>query len=59
MFNVAATVVFACGSENLEAVYVEGEKLVYHLVLTSSDMAGANAEIETHVGRMRTLAQKK
>jgi cytosine/adenosine deaminase-related metal-dependent hydrolase len=56
VFDAAATVVFACGTMNLDAVYVGGEKLVDHATLTRSDMAKAAAEVETRVGRIRELA---
>jgi cytosine/adenosine deaminase-related metal-dependent hydrolase len=59
VFDVAATVVFACNSENLEAVYVGGEKLVDHLIPVRSGMVSANAEIETRVHRIRSLAKTK
>jgi cytosine/adenosine deaminase-related metal-dependent hydrolase len=58
VFDPAATVVFACSTMNLDAVYVGGEKLVDHAVLTRSDMAKAASEVETRVGRIRALAGK-
>jgi cytosine/adenosine deaminase-related metal-dependent hydrolase len=58
VFDPAATVVFACNTMNLDAVYVGGEKLVDHAVLTRSDMAKAASEVETRVGRIRALAGK-
>jgi 5-methylthioadenosine/S-adenosylhomocysteine deaminase len=57
-FDAAATVVFACSTVNLDAVYVGGEKLVDHAALTHADMAKAAAEVETRVGRIRALAGK-
>ena len=58
VFDAAASVVFACSTMNLDAVYVGGEKLVDHTALTHADMAKAAAEVETRVGRIRALAGK-
>ena len=41
VFDPAASVVFACGTMNIDAVYVSGEKLVDHGELTRSDIARA------------------
>ena len=49
---------FACGTMNIDAVYVGGEKLVDHGELTRSDMARAASEVATRVGRIRALAGK-
>jgi 5-methylthioadenosine/S-adenosylhomocysteine deaminase len=59
VFDVAATVVFACSSENLDAVYVGGEELVDHDRLMRPDMTKATEEVERRVERLRVLAQKK
>jgi 5-methylthioadenosine/S-adenosylhomocysteine deaminase len=59
VFDVAATVVLASDVINLDAVYVGGEKLVDRLTFTHSDIAKVNAEVETRVGRMRTIAAKR
>jgi cytosine/adenosine deaminase-related metal-dependent hydrolase len=59
VFDVAATVVFAVTSENLEAVYVGGEKLVDHLTMTKADMAGMLAEVDQRVARIRQQAGQK
>jgi cytosine/adenosine deaminase-related metal-dependent hydrolase len=58
VFDPAASVVFACGTMNIDAVYVGGEKLVDHGELTRSDMARAASEVATRVGRIRALAGK-
>jgi cytosine/adenosine deaminase-related metal-dependent hydrolase len=58
VFDAAATVVFACSTMNLDAVYVGGEKLVDHAALTHADMAAAAAELEKRVGRIRAAAEK-
>lgn len=44
VFDLAATIVFAVNSANIDGVYVGGEKLVDHLTLTRSDMADVNKE---------------
>jgi cytosine/adenosine deaminase-related metal-dependent hydrolase len=59
VFDAAATVVFACSSENLEAVYVGGEKLAARGALTRSDMAKTTAEVDARVNRIRSLALRQ
>ena len=59
VFDAAATVVFASTSENLEAVYVGGEKLVDHLTATRANMAGVVAEVDKRVARIRQQAQQR
>jgi 5-methylthioadenosine/S-adenosylhomocysteine deaminase len=59
VFDVAATVVFATGGENVEAVYVGGEKLVDRMVLTRADMARVSREVATRVGRIRASVQRR
>lgn len=59
VFDVAATVVFATTSENLEAVYVGGEKLVDHLTGTRADWASVVAEVDNRVARIRRETQQR
>ena len=56
VFDAGATVVFACGAMNLDAVYVGGEKIVDHGAFTRSDMATVTAEVGTRVSSIRTRA---
>jgi len=56
VFDAVATVVFACGAMNLDAVYVGGEKIVDHGTFTRSDMAKVIAEVGTRVSSIRTRA---
>ena len=56
VFDAGATVVFACGAMNLDAVYVGGEKIVDHGTFTRSEMANVTAEVGTRVSSIRTRA---
>lgn len=57
VFDPYATVVFACNTANVDAVYVGGKKLVNSdLSLTQADMTRASAEVEKRVGRLRRTA---
>jgi cytosine/adenosine deaminase-related metal-dependent hydrolase len=59
VFDAAATVVFATSGEDVEAVYVGGEKLVDHMRLTRADAARVSREIASRVGRIRASVQPK
>ena len=59
VFDPYATVVFACNSANIEAVYVGGEKVIDHVEPVKADMAKVSAEVATRVARMREVARAK
>jgi cytosine/adenosine deaminase-related metal-dependent hydrolase len=57
VFDAAATVVLTVNNANVDAVYVGGEKLVEHQVLTRPNTANVKKEVETRIGRVRATAR--
>ncbi len=55
VFDAAATLVFACSSQNLAAVYVGGRKVVKDGQLVEDDVA-LEADVATRVARVRQAA---
>jgi cytosine/adenosine deaminase-related metal-dependent hydrolase len=55
VFDTAATLVFACSSQNLAAVYVGGRKVVKDSQLVEDDVA-LEADVATRVARVRQAA---
>jgi 5-methylthioadenosine/S-adenosylhomocysteine deaminase len=53
VFDAAATIVLAASNSNIDAVYVEGEKLVDRLSFTRIDSANIDHEVEQRIARIR------
>lgn len=59
VFDAYATVVFACNTANIEAVYVGAEKVIDHVTPVQADMTRISTEVATRVARLRETARRK
>jgi len=59
VFDPFATVVFACNSANIEAVYVGGEKVIDGVTPVKADTTKISAEVATRVEHLRQVARQK
>lgn len=58
IFDVAATLVFACNASNIESIFVKGRKQVESGELLHHDMSALQNELVERVARIRATAEK-